>query len=29
MYSTTVNHVINVWECDLLDVTAYAKYNGI
>jgi len=25
--SCTVSYVMNVWECDLLDVQAYAKYN--
>jgi len=24
----TVSNVMDVWECDLLDVQAYAKYNG-
>jgi len=23
----TVTNVVNVWECDLLDVQSYAKYN--
>jgi len=27
-YPYTVTNVMYVWECDLLDVQSYAKYNG-